>query len=93
MTRAKTQRRQENQGHNLGALSRVKTFSKPIGFICFKVLTGEAGKVFGFLGAFASLREIGFGFACFNIQGTLVTSHLLVLSTKPLSGANQCPVL
>jgi hypothetical protein len=44
MTRAKTQRRQENQGHNLGALSRVKTFSKPIGFICFKVLTGEAGK-------------------------------------------------
>jgi hypothetical protein len=39
------QRRKKNQGHNLGALSRVKTFSKPIGFICFKVLTG---KIFGF---------------------------------------------
>ena len=54
-SRAKTQRRKENQGHNLGALSRVKTFSKPIAFICFKVLTGEAGNNYGFLGAFASL--------------------------------------
>jgi hypothetical protein len=44
VSRAKTQRRKEDQGHNFGALSRVKTFSKPIGFICFKVLTGEAGK-------------------------------------------------
>jgi len=57
MTRAKTQR-------NSGLIGL-----RPKDLLCFPAK--RKNSTFALLGAFASLRETGFGFACFNIQGTL----------------------
>jgi len=78
MTCAKTQRRKENQGHNLGALSRVKTF-------CVFPRSGKLA-LSPFLAPLRLCARTDFGFACFNIQSTLALHTCRFRIASPFQG-------